>query len=182
MNGNDFYTILGLSGVVFGGFCLGYAVKSKRSIEKIVNKIDTCVEDISTNTDVVIPEFIIKRAVNDAVDREVSKEIKKAANKAVQEIESDISRKVSDAVNRSYHDINDSVKREVKEKVDEIDILDMKEEVIEEAKKEAIKKFDDGLDEILEKFNGDLKNVSRIYESISNSIASKSEGSTILKI
>ena len=153
---SDFYSILGLSGIVFGGFCLGYAVKSKRNIEKLTNKIDVCIDDISKNVDVVISEFIIKRAVNDAVDREVSKEIKRSSNKAVQEIESDIQRKVSDAINRSYQDINESIKKEVKEKIDRIDILDTKKEVTEEAKKEAIKKVYDELDEILEKINGDF--------------------------
>ena len=52
---------------------------------------------------------------------------------------------------------------------------DLKRDVISEAKKAVIAKFDGKLDDLLNDFNANLQNISKIYSSIAGSISKTNE-------
>ena len=52
-----------------------------------------------------------------------------------------------------------------------ISAKDLADDIREEAKQKVVEKFDGSLDDLLEKFNNDLSNVSKIYESIAKKIS-----------
>ncbi len=60
---------------------------------------------------------------------------------------------------------------EITKNVAKIDEDRLKRDVVAKAKQQIADKFDDKLDGLLEEFNGNLQNVSRIYKSIANSFS-----------
>ena len=64
--------------------------------------------------------------------------------------------------------------KEITVSASKIDAYKVRNDVIESAKKAALEKFDDNLDDILEKFNKDLDNTSKIYSSIRDAITKES--------
>ena len=54
--------------------------------------------------------------------------------------------------------------------------------MIEKAKKAAMEKFDDNLDDILDKFNSELNSVTKIYNSIADNFSKKHDDGVTLRI
>ena len=95
---------------------------------------------------------------------------------AVQEIKADIHKQVTAAVEKEYDRIKDNVLREITDEASKINIDRVRTEVENEAKRKALEKFDVSLDGILTNFNDNLKNTSKIYSSIANSITKQNDG------
>lgn len=167
---DNFSFVLGVGGVVVGLIGIGYALGARKKLNDICDRIDQSLDNLSDNMAVDIPQSMIDRAVEKAVDREVERQVGKAADRAVKEVTSDIRSEIKKSVNSSYSDVKTSVTDELKRQVGRVDIAEVKRDVINEAKDTAAKQFQDSLDDILEKFNNDLNNISLIYKSIANAI------------
>ena len=79
------------------------------------------------------------------------------------------------AVNKEYETIKDSVLKEIKDSAAKIDVSRVRRDVEAAAKEAALEKFDDNLDDILEKFNDSLTSTSKIYSSIREAITRSSD-------
>lgn len=175
LNVNDLLLIAGAAGIA-------YAIYASNKMDKLCKKIDKSVDDISSNMEVDISDALIDAAVEKAVEREVYQAVKKATGKAVKDIESDISKDVKAAVKEHYANLKDDVAKEMHKQVGEIDIREIREDVVEKAKKQLAEKFDDNLDGLLDKFNGELDNVSKIYRSIARNMTADSDKGIALRI
>lgn len=167
MKGRDFNDLV----VVLGAASIAYALYMNHKMKSICVKLDKSIDDVAKNVNVDISDVIIDAAVEKAVEKEVGVSVKRATDKAVKDIEGDISKQVKSVVKEHYSDLKEDVAKEMRKKVGEIDVSEIKEEVIEKAKIQAAEKFDGSLDGLLDKFNGDLDNVSKIYRSIAKTIA-----------
>ena len=177
------YKNMGLLGVLFGVGAIGYSMYVTNKMNKLADKLDTTVDDLAKDVKVDVSDALVERAVDRAVEREVGVTVRKATAEITRDIKSDIRKEVKSSVESAYSDIKSSVSKEVERQVGNIDISSIRKEVVEKGKQAAMEKLDNSLDEILDKFNTDLHNVSRIYESIASRMTKDdSKKETVFKI
>lgn len=173
---SKFDWMIGLGGIILGSIGIGYAFGTHNKMAKVSKTLDCSIDDLANNTNVDIPEAMVKRAVERAVESEAQRAVTRATYMAVQEIKTDIHKQVTAAVEKEYDRIKDSVLREITDEASKINIDRVRTEVENEAKRKALEKFDVSLDGILTNFNDNLKNTSKIYSSIANSITKQNDG------
>lgn len=169
---SNFSLIMGLAGLSAAVFGIGYGVGQRKRTNDICQKIDRAVDEVASNARVDISDMIIRDAVTKAVDAEAEYAARRAVKRVKSDVESDIRDRVKAAVSLSHDNICKAVKNETVRQVAMIDIQSLKDEVVEQAKKDAAKKLDGCLDGILKDFNENLSNVKRIYQSISSQMFS----------
>lgn len=158
--------IMGIGLPVLGAIGIGYGVGSRRKTKNVEEKLNKAIRDLSDDIEIDISDKIVNAAIERAVDREVSFAVKRAANDIVRT-----------EVNKSVSEERDYIKNEVLEQTKKaaaaIDVAKLQNEVRVAAKEKVLSKFDDDMNDILEKYNRDLDNVSKIYSSIAKTIADK---------
>lgn len=160
--------MIGLGGVVVGLIGIGYGMGSRKKLTDICAKLDMSIEDLSKDIEVDVQDMVVSAAVEKAVEREAKIAVTKAIKEIKYDTECDMRKEVRSAVIAQGSEIKQSVSKEIEKQVSRIRIDDMKDEVVERAKQEVADRLDKNLDGILEKFNGDLTNISKIYQSIAN--------------
>ena len=168
---NKYDGLVGLFGVAFGLIGVGYAIGTHTKLAKISEKLDCSIEDLASKTSIDIPDDMVERAVEKAVAYEVKQAVNKTTDKIILDVKRDIHKQVSDAVDSEYNNVKETVLEELVSEAAKIDVRRVRADVEKAAKEHALEKFDDNLDDILENFNDQLKNTSKIYTSIADTIA-----------
>lgn len=181
---NKYDGFVGLLGAVFGLVGIGYAMGTHSKMAKISEKLDLTIEELASNTTVDIPEGLVERAVEKNVAEQVKNAVGKATDAAVLDVKREIRKQVGDAVESEYSNIKDKVLEELTTEAAKIDVKRVRADVEKAAKEHALEKFDDNLEDILENFNDQLKNTSKIYTSIADATTKSktTEGGTVLRI
>ena len=181
---NKFDNLVGLLGAALGMIGIGYALGTHSKMSKISEKLDLSIEDLASKTPVDIPESMIERATEKAVALEVKNAVGKATDVVLKDVKRDIHKQVSDAIESEYSSIKDVVLEEVTDEVAKIDVKRVRADVEKAAKEAVLEKLDDNMDDILENFNDQLKNTSRIYNSIADTMTKykSNDGGTVLRI
>lgn len=165
--------LIGLAGLVG----VGYAIGTHTKMAKIAAKLDHSIDDLAADTEIDISETLINKAVEKAAKDEARRAVEAATREAVEQVKNDIHSKVQREVEKEYDTIKDSVLKEITVSASKIDTNRVRRDVEEAAKKAALEKFDDNLDDILEKFNKDLDNTSKIYGSIREALSKDTNSS-----
>lgn len=160
--------MIGLGGVVVGLIGIGYGFGSRKKLTDICSRLDKTIDELSKDIEVTLPDMIVNSAVEKAANREAKIAVSRVIKDITYETEHEMRKEVKSAVITQSSEIKQSVSKEIEKQVSRIRIDDMKEEVIERAKQEVADRLDKNLDGILEKFNGDLTNISKIYQSIAS--------------
>ena len=181
---NKFDNMVGLFGAAIGLIGVGYALGTHSKMAKISEKLDISIEDLAGKIPVDIPESMIERATEKAIAYEVKQAVNKTTDVVLKEVKHDIHKQVSDAVESEYSDIKSIVLEEVTNEAAKIDVKRVRADVEKAAKEAVLEKLDDNMDDILENFNDQLKNTSRIYSSIADTMGKykSNEGGTVLRI
>lgn len=181
---NKFDGIVGLLGVTVGLIGVGYAFGTHSKMAKISENLDRSIEDLASKTPIDIPDSMIERAVEKAVAYEVKQAVCKAKDAVIVDVKRDIHKQVSDAVESEYSNIKGVVLEEVTNEAAKIDVKRVRSDIEKAAKEAVLEKLDDNMDDILENFNDQLKNTSRIYNSIADTMTKykSNEGGTVLRI
>lgn len=177
----DFNKFLGAIGTAAAIAVIGYVVNTFDKMNRACGHLNTTVNSLADRTEVDIPDTLIERVAEKAVERNVSRVAERAATKAVSKVAGDLEVEIRKHVNSVYSDLKESVTREIRKQVNDLDISELKDEVKEEAKEAALEKLDSSLDDILEKFNDELASVGKIYSSIADAMTSRSK-ETIFRI
>lgn len=156
--------IAGVIGIV------GYVLKAAYNMNSVADKIGKSVDEISNSVHVDVSEAVAVEAVRRAAEKESVGIVARASKEAVNAVRDDIQKEVREAVNKAYSSVKDDVRRELERKIDALNLDDIKEDIIEGMKDAATEKLNDAMDDILEEFNGNLKNVAKIYKSISKAM------------
>lgn len=135
----------------------------------ISQAVELTVDELSHKTTVDISEAVIEAAVQRAVNRELQSVTKLVTRR----LYDDIHREVQKSVHMSYAEIKSSVSDEVARQVKNIDMRAIEKEAVEKAKVAIAEKFDGKLDSLLDEFNENLNNVSKIYSSIAKTMSEK---------
>lgn len=175
MNNSTFDMIIGVSLSMVGLVGVGYAIGTKSKMNKICEKLDTSIDNLASDININIPDAMIDKAVKKAIKNKTEEAVDYAVSEVTKDFKNDIHTRVSTAVESEYLNIKDKVLDEITNRVADIDEKRLRNDVYSAAKAKAIEKFDDNLDDILEKFNNDLENVSKIYKSIANTFT-KNDG------
>lgn len=174
MTKNDVFGIVfGFTGLV----AIGYAIGTHTKMAKISERLDRSINDLSDNMEIDIPEKLIDKAVEEAAKNEARRAVEEATKEVTNQIKNDIHTKIQREVDKEYDNIKDSVLKEITVSASKIDAYKVRKDVEEAAKKAVLDKFDDNLDDILEKFNKDLDNTSKIYGSIREALTKDSSSS-----
>lgn len=151
--------------VTIGG--VGYIGYLHSKINELSSMVQVAVDDLAAQTEITISDDILDRAVQKAVDREVSY----ISTRIVRDLNSEIRSEVKKSVDLSSVTIKSLASKEIERQVRNIDISDMEKEVVDRAKDAIAEKFDKKLDGILDDFNDQLQSVQKIYSSIAKSMA-----------
>lgn len=151
--------------VTIGG--VGYIGYLHSKINELSSMVQVAVDDLAAQTEITISDDILDRAVQKAVDREVSY----ISTRIVRDLNSEIRSEVKHSVDLSSVTIKSLASKEIERQVRNIDISDMEKEVVHRAKDAIAEKFDKKLDGILDDFNDQLQSVQKIYSSIAKSMA-----------
>lgn len=174
MTKNDLFGILfGFAGLVG----IGYAIGTHTKMAKISERLDRSINDLADNVEFDISEKLINKAVEEAAKNEARRAVEAATREAINQVKNDIHTKVQREVDKEYDSIKDSVLKEITVSASKIDASKVRKDVEAAAKEAALNKFDDNLDDILEKFNKDLDNTSKIYGSIREALTKDSSSS-----
>ena len=162
----DTKVVIGILVTIGGVSYIGY-LHSK--INELSSMVQVAVDDLATKTEITISDDILDRAIQKAVDREVSY----ISTRIVRDLNSEIRSEVKHSVDLSSVTIKSLASKEIEieRQVRNIDISDMEKEVVHRAKDAIAEKFDKKLDGILDDFNGQLQSVQKIYSSIAKSMA-----------
>ena len=171
MNKIDCDWIFGFGMMVVGLVGLGYGIGVHCKMKKLCEKLDTTIEDLSNDVPIDIPKEVVDQAVERAAERRARYAVDNAAADVISKIKADIHSDVSSAVSDERKRISEQVTDKIAEKVSKIDEDELRKDVVNKAKEQIAAKFDNKLDDILEDFNSNLSNVSRIYRSIAQTIA-----------
>ena len=165
---NEFVSILiGVAGLVG----VGYAIGTHTKLAKVSERLDKGINELADDMEFDIPEELINKAVEKAVQVEAKKAVERATNETVTAVKKDVRFEVEQAVDKEYERIKDTVLKELTASASKIDVSRVKRDIEKAAKEAAMEKFDD---DILEKFNDSLDNTTKIYSSIREAITRSS--------
>ena len=162
---------VGMLGLTFGLIGIGYAMGTHSKMTKISEKLDRSIEDLASDVPIDIPSSMIERAVEKAVALEAKQAVGKATDAAIVAVKRDIHKQVVDAVESEYSNIKGTVLEELVTEASKIDAKRVRADVERAARERALEKFDDNLDDILQKHNDELENVTKIYKAIADAVA-----------
>lgn len=177
----NIYEKLGIAGLITSIGAIGYSIYTHIKAKRIDALLEKTTNKIANNISVDIPDEIMADAIERAAEREVGRAIAKASTVTIQTAKRSIENDVNTMVNDLRPDITESLTREVTKQVADLDVQRLKKEVREQAKDIVVSKFDGQLDSLLEDFNKNLTNLSKIYSSIADNITKKNDA-TVLKI
>ena len=154
---NILFGIAGLVGI-------GYAIGTHTKLAKISERLDRGIDELANDTEIDIPEELVDKAIDKAVQVEVRRAVEKAASDTVAAMKRDIHAQVKSTIDNEYNTLKDSVLKEITNEAAKIDTARVRRSVEEAAKKAALEKFDDNLD-----------NTSRIYSSIRDTLTKNAD-------
>lgn len=172
----------GIGGFAVGLVGIGYAIGSHRKLNDICRRLDMTIDSMSANIEVDVPKNIVEQAIDKAVDLEVGAAVTCATDDVIKAVKNDIHKEVDSAVRAKYSDIEKSISEELSQRISRIDMKKMTDTVMEKAEQKIVDKFDDSLDELLEKFNHNLDNISRIYGSVADTVRKSNDKEVTLKL
>lgn len=170
-NNDIINTLIGIASVV----AIGYAIGTHTKLAKVSERLDKSIDLLADDMEIDISEDLVNKAVEKAVQAEAKRAVELATRESITTLKREIHSQVLTAVNTEYDNLKDSVLEEITTEAAKIDASRVRRDVEKAAKEAAIKKFDDNLDDILEKFNDSLDNTSRIYSSIREAITKSSD-------
>lgn len=181
---NKYDGLVGFVGIALGLVGVGYAIGTHTKMAKISDNLERSIDDLASQVPVDIPNDMVERAVEKAVAYEVKQAVGKVTDAVKCDVKRDLHKQISGAIEEEYSNIKDIVLEELTEEAAKIDAKRVRLDVERAAKERAIEKFEDNLDDILENFNDQLKNTSKIYTSIADSMTKykSNDGGTVLRI
>lgn len=190
---NKYDGFVGLLGVAIGLVGVGYAVGTHTKMAQISDNLDRSIEDLASKTPIDIPDSLIEHAVEKAVAYEVKQAVSKVTDAAIAEVKRDIHKQVSDAVEKEYSNIKTTVLKEITDEAAKIDVNRVRSDVETAAKRIALEKFDDKLDDIVDEFKekvegyvedckDNLAVVNKVYKTFADAMTPNSSKGTVLHI
>lgn len=163
--------VVGIVGAAAGLIGVGYAVGIRTKLGKSYERLDLAINNVADNIDVDISEAIVNEAVEKAVATEAKRAVEKATTEVLTELKKDIHTKAAAAVESEYETVREKVLAGVTDSAAKIDVVRVRRDVEKAAEKAVMDKLDVNMEDILKRFNDELHNTGRIYQSIANALS-----------
>lgn len=156
--------------IVFGTAIVTLGCIAVSKINKIGKKFDKGVTDIESITVKEIQDRVVEDAVRNAAEDKVGQYVYRAHKEVMDIARDEIRKEVTPAVKEAKDSIKDQVTTEITAQVANIDIDDMRKSVREKAEGQVLSKFKGDMNDILEKYSGNLQQINQIYSSVANAL------------
>lgn len=169
LNKNDI-----LAGLIISGFAatIIYAIDCANKMRTISNRLNMTVKDLVDGVNINVSETLINESVEKEVKKEVKYQVEKAANKAAADIVSSYKSEIINVVEEEFENQKDEVGRSLRKKIEDIDLRELKREVVREAKEDCARKLKKDLEEISDKYTEQIDSMTSIYSTIASKIES----------
>lgn len=161
MIGNGISILIGAAGV-------GYGWATQRKMNQVAERLDVTIKDFAKDTNVTIDEALAEAVLKQACEQAAKRTINSLSTEVRSDFRKEIREEVKKEVKAQYEGLKDSVKVEIDRQVNDIDIDEVREKVVKEATEKTMHKLDGCLDTVLDKYNHELNNVGKIYQSIAD--------------
>ena len=165
--------------VALAGVSVGVAVYCYKQMRKVFKLINKTADDIQDLTQVEVKEAIVDSAIEKAVDREVRRVANDAVQSVAEDIRSQTRKRVKDEVNTQYSKLSQTVSDNIAKEAAKIDSSRVMDDAIEKAKDILVQRFDGKLDFLVSKFQENLDNVGKIYQSVASHMTGKNESKRV---
>ena len=166
MNDSSIKTGCIITAVISIGVACYASVKSSMAIDKYEKLIDKAADDIAMKPEDV-SESIKQKAVEIAVAKTAKIVARDVSDKIENALEKEAKNQVASVVKTQADNVKKEVKQQIQKQVDDVDIDDLKEEIVSKAAYAAEERFSNELDGIIQKQTDKLEEITKVYSSIS---------------
>lgn len=160
--------LISAAGVSFAGF-VGtaiYAHVNAKRLKRLSDKFGIAIDHIVNEADIQIPQEVIDKAMNEAVKRAAKNQVEVSAIEITSRVRSDMSVQLRNKVEYCTKNLEDDIKAEYRKQIKNLDLDDIRTEVVAEVREKALKMIKSNMDDIIEKHNDELDATARVYESL----------------
>ena len=162
------YVVIG--GGVFAVTVLGLTLVGLSKINTMAKQFNKATSEMKDVTVKDIQDAIVESAVRDAAEDKVSGYVARARNEVMDAAKAELSTEVRAAVNEAKPEIKNQLTGEIERQVANIDIEDMKKTVRAHAEEKVLNKFEGNLQDLLDKYSGNLARIQKIYDSVAEAM------------
>lgn len=161
-----------LTGVFAVGAVIGlaYASDCREQTKRVCEKVSKKIDEISDDFEVDIPDSVVTKAVKKAVDDQVGIRVRSKIDSLEHDIKQEIQQRLETAVKDNLELIEKSMASRIDAEVSRTDMAELKRQVKRDATIKLSQKLDSDLNDILERYNSNLDNITEIYSSIANKL------------
>lgn len=152
-------------GIGVGTAVVTLAGVAVHKLDKLSKKFDKSVSELEDSTVKDIQQTVVQKAVENAASTQVKDYLRDVHSVVMANARTELQKEAKAAVSDAKTVIQDQVTSKVSEEAAKIDIAEMRKEVREKAEEKVLGKFDDNLQDIMDRFAG---NLSATYKTYSN--------------
>ena len=157
-----------LTGISFVGF-IGtaiYANTNNMRMRKVSDKLGVAVDHIIDEADIQIPQRIMDTAMEEAVKKAAKNQVNASAISISADIKDDMCRDIRKRVADCTKTMEDDIRNEYRNRVKNLDLDDIRDQVITEVSNKSMKMVKNGIDDIIDRHNEKLDAAVKVYESL----------------
>ena len=126
--------------IAFGFFGTIYAFCTNQKLDKVCSKLNKTVDDfVESNADIPVPDSMITKSVEKAVDKKVDAAVTTAVNKTKDSISSKMSNLIKPIIDSKYSDIEKQVSDRINAEVMNMDMEEFKADIRKDARKKLVR-------------------------------------------
>lgn len=161
-----------LTGVFAVGAVVGlvYASDCREQTKRVCEKVSKKIDEISDDFEVDIPDSVMTKAVEKAVNNQVGLRVQSKIDILEHDIKQEIQQRLETAVKDNLELIEKNMASRIDAEISRNDMAELKRQVKRDATIKLSQKLDSDLNDILERYNSNLDNITEIYSSIANKL------------
>lgn len=162
-----------LTGVFAVGAVVGlvYASDCREQTKRVCEKVSKKIDEISDDFEVDIPDSVVTKAVEKAVNNQVGLRVQSKIDILEHDIKQEIQQRLETAVKDNLELIKKNMASRIDAEISRNDMAELKRQVKRDATIKLSQKLDSDLNDILERYNSNLDNITEIYSSIANKLS-----------
>ena len=161
-----------LTGVFAVGAVVGlvYASDCREQAKRVCEKVSKKIDEISDDFEVDIPDSVVTKAVEKAVNNQVGLRVQSKIDILEHDIKQEIQQRLETAVKDNLELIEKNMASRIDAEISRNDMAELKRQIKRDATIKLSQKLDSDLNDILERYNSNLDNITEIYSSIANKL------------
>lgn len=160
--------LISAASVSFFGFAgtAIYAHVNARRLKRLSDRFCVAIDHIVDETDIQIPQEIVDKAMKEAVAKAAKNQVEASAIEITSKVRPYMSEHIRNKVEDCTRNLEDDIKAEYRKQIKNLDLDDVRTEVVAEVREKALKMIKSNMDDIIEKHNDELDATARVYESL----------------